>query len=46
MSSLDAAHWSTPEVLARLRPLTRFQLRLLRYLPALARMANIVRYRF
>ncbi|WP_372667809.1 class I SAM-dependent methyltransferase [Amycolatopsis kentuckyensis] len=46
VSSLDAAHWSTPEVLARLRPVTRFQLRTLKYFPPLARMAHIVRYRF
>jgi O-methyltransferase involved in polyketide biosynthesis len=46
MSSLDAAHWSTPAVTARLRPVTRFQLRMLKYVPALARTANIVRYRF
>ncbi|MEV7046177.1 class I SAM-dependent methyltransferase [Amycolatopsis sp. NPDC051061] len=46
VSSLDASHWSTPEVLARLRPATRFQLRMLKYFPPLARMANIVRYRF
>ncbi|GLY40841.1 putative polyketide synthase protein [Amycolatopsis sp. NBRC 101858] len=46
MSSLDAAHWSQPEVMARLRPFTRFQLRLLKYFPAMARMAHIVRYRF
>ncbi|WIV59315.1 class I SAM-dependent methyltransferase [Amycolatopsis nalaikhensis] len=46
VSSLDAAHWSTPEVAARLRPVTRFQLRLLKYVPPLARMARLVRYRF
>jgi O-methyltransferase involved in polyketide biosynthesis len=46
VSSLDAGHWATPDVLARLRPFTRFQLRMTKYVPALARMANIVRYRF
>ncbi|NBH04707.1 class I SAM-dependent methyltransferase [Amycolatopsis sp. SID8362] len=46
VSSLDAAHWATPDVLARLRPFTRFQLRTLKYFPPLARMARLVRYRF
>jgi O-methyltransferase involved in polyketide biosynthesis len=45
-SSLDAAHWATPEVLARMGPITRFQLRMLKVFPALARTAHIVRYRF
>lgn len=45
-SSLDAAHWATPEVLARLGPATRFQLRMLKVFPVLARTAHIVRYRF
>lgn len=46
VSSLDAAHWAAPEVLARLGPITRFQLRMLKVFPALARTAHIVRYRF
>jgi O-methyltransferase involved in polyketide biosynthesis len=46
VSSLDAGHWATPDVMARLRPFTRFQLRMTKYVPTLARMANIVRYRF
>ncbi|WP_439385606.1 class I SAM-dependent methyltransferase [Amycolatopsis lexingtonensis] len=46
VSSLDAAHWSTPDVMARLRPFTRFQLRTLKYFPPLARMAHLARYRF
>ncbi|MBV9846746.1 MAG: class I SAM-dependent methyltransferase [Kutzneria sp.] len=46
VSSLDAAHWATPDVLARLRPFTRFQLRVAKHLPMLAKMARIVRYSF
>ncbi|MEV7093219.1 class I SAM-dependent methyltransferase [Amycolatopsis sp. NPDC051045] len=45
-SSLDAAHWASPAVLARMGPITRFQLRMLKVFPALARTAHIVRYRF
>ncbi|MFG1639228.1 hypothetical protein ACGFMK_02970 [Amycolatopsis sp. NPDC049252] len=36
----------TPEVLARVRPVTRLQLRMLKYFPKPARMATIARYRF
>jgi hypothetical protein len=43
---LDAGHWTTPEVMARVRPFTRMQLRMLKYVPPLARMAHIARYRF
>ncbi|MEU6644019.1 class I SAM-dependent methyltransferase [Saccharomonospora sp. NPDC046836] len=46
VSSVDAAHWAAPDVLARLKPLPRFQLRALKFVPPLARMARIVRYRF
>ncbi len=33
-------------MLARMGPITRFQLRMLKVFPALARTAHIVRYRF
>lgn len=46
VSSLDAAHWSTPDVRARLGPLARFQLRMLEFFPPMAKMAHLVRYRF
>lgn len=45
-SSLDAAHWATPDVLAKLGRGTRLQLRMLKVFPVLARTAHIVRYRF
>ncbi len=46
VSSADAGHWATPEVLAKLGPFTRLQVRMLKVFPPLARMARIVRYRF
>ncbi|ADJ42091.1 polyketide synthase protein [Amycolatopsis mediterranei S699] len=45
-SSLDAGHWASPEVPARLGRITRFQLRMLKVFPPPARTAHIVRYRF
>lgn len=46
VSSLDASHWSAPDVRARLGLLSRFQLRILKFIPPMAKMAHIVRYRF
>ncbi|WP_326945663.1 class I SAM-dependent methyltransferase [Amycolatopsis sp. NBC_01307] len=46
VSSLDAGHWTTPAVMARVRPVTRLQLRMLKLVPPLAKMAHIARYRF
>ncbi|WP_206783988.1 class I SAM-dependent methyltransferase [Amycolatopsis sp. MtRt-6] len=45
-SALDAGHWATPDVLAKVGPFTRFQLRMLKVFPPLARTAHVVRYRF
>jgi len=46
LSSLDASHWVTPDVMARLRPITRLQMKALKYIPKMAKMAWIVRCRF
>ena len=46
VSAVDAAHWATPDILARVRPSLRRQLKLVKYLPALAKMARIGRWDF
>ncbi|MFC4085172.1 class I SAM-dependent methyltransferase [Amycolatopsis samaneae] len=46
MSSLDASEWATPDVMARLSPATRMQLRMSKYLPVVRTMARIGRWRF
>jgi hypothetical protein len=42
----STAHWATPDILALVRPSLRRQLKLVQYLPALAKMARIGRWDF
>jgi hypothetical protein len=46
VSDLDAGHWATPEVMARLKPGIRWQLKAVKLFPRLAKMARIGRWRF
>ena len=46
VSSLDASHWAQPEVMARLRPGPRMQLKALKYFPSMGKMARIIRCDF
>ncbi len=46
VSALDAAHWATPEVLARVPSRIRIQLKALKYFPAMAKSARIGRWEF
>ncbi|MFD9962953.1 class I SAM-dependent methyltransferase [Amycolatopsis sp. NPDC058986] len=46
VSALDASEWATPEVMAKVSPVTRMQLRATKYFPLVRKMARIGRWRF
>jgi len=45
-SSLDAGNWATPELMARMKPSLRRQLKVAKLFPSLAKMARIGRWDF